>query len=403
MKKIYLDYAATTPLDKEVEKSMRPYYSQIFGNPMSLHSFGREALEAVEKSRQQAADFLKCESDEIFFTSGATESNNLTLRGIVKNYLKNNRKKPHIITTAFEHHCILNTAQELAKEGTVEVSFIEPEKNGVIDPKIIEKAIQPNTILISIMYINNEIGTVQPIKEVGKIIKNHNLKPENQKIFFHTDATQAINYFDCNTKKLGVDLLSLSGHKIYGPKGVGALFVKKGTPLSGIQTGGDQEGRKRAGTHNVPGIVGLGKAISLIQDQKKKNQEIKELRDFLTKKILKEIPDSWLNGDQKKRSPNNINFGFRNVEGEALILMLDSFGIAASTGSACSSGSLEPSHVLLSLGLKPEEAHGSLRLTIGKTTTKKELDYVIRILKKVITDLRKISGNVLNDYYKDKK
>ncbi|MFZ5982664.1 MAG: cysteine desulfurase family protein [Patescibacteria group bacterium] len=397
MKKIYLDYAATTPLDKEVEKVMRPYYSKLFGNPMSLHSFGREASEAVEKSRTQVANFLGSNSKEIIFTSGATESNNLAIRGVVLSYWQKGKKKPHIITTSFEHHCVLNTCQELEKEGLAEVTFIKPDKSGVIDPKKVARAIRPETILISIMYVNNEIGTIQPIAEIGKIIKK--LKTKNQKLFLHTDATQAINYLDCNVKKLGVDLLSLSAHKIYGPKGVGCLYVKRGTPLKQIQLGGDQENGKRAGTHNVPGIVGLGKAISLVDN--KNNKGLAKLRDWLIKKVLSEIPDSWLNGDSKLRTPNNINFGFRNVEGEALILMLDSYGIATSTGSACSSGSLEPSHVLLSLGLRPEEAHGSLRITLGKQTTQEEIKYAFKTLKKVVSDLRKISGNVLDDYYKN--
>ncbi len=403
MKKIYLDYAATTPLDREVEKAMRPYYFEKFGNPMSLHSFGRESLKAVEKARGLVADFLHCNPQEIIFTSGATESNNLAIRGIIKKYGKNGSKKPHLIISSFEHHCVLNTCQELEKRGLIEVSFVKPEKNGIIDPQRIAKAVKKNTILVSVMYVNNEIGTVQPIQEIGEILKKENRK-KSQPILFHTDATQAVNYFDCDVQKLGVDLLSISAHKIYGPKGTGVLFLKKETPIDQVQTGGEQESGKRAGTHNVPGIVGLGKAISMIKkNQTANNRKISETRDYLIKKVLKEIPDSNLNGDAKKRSPNNANFRFRNVEGESLILMLDAYGIAASTGSACSSGSLEPSHVLLSIGLKPEETHGSLRLTLGKNTTKKEIDYVVQTLKKVISDLRKISGNVIKDYYENKK
>ena len=396
-KKIYLDYAATTPLDPQVEKVMRPFYFENFGNPMSLHSFGQVAFEAVEKARGQVAKFLNASAEEIIFTSGATESNNLAVRGVVKAYLKNNKKKPHIITTSFEHHCVLNTCQELKKESLVEVTFVRPEKNGIIDPKKIEKALKLNTILVSVMYVNNEIGTIQPIKKIGALINK-----KNPAIIFHTDATQAINYLDCNVKKLGIDMLSLSAHKIYGPKGVGALWVKKGTSLSQVQAGGDQENKKRAGTHNVPGIVGLGEAIQQVQSPKfkVKTKEILKLRNYLIENVLKEIPDSWLNGDTEKRSPNNINFGFKNVEGEALILMLDSYGIAASTGSACSSGTLEPSHVLLSLGLKPEEAHGSLRITLGKYTTQKDISHTLKILRKVVADLRKISGNILDEYYK---
>ena len=400
-KHIYLDHAATTPMEKEVLKAMESYFSKDFGNPMSLHVFGQSANEALEKSRKEVADFLQAFPEEIVFTSGATESNNLAIRGVIEAHQKLSPKKPHIITTSFEHHCVLNTCEDLEKRGEVEVTFVKPEKNGVIDPRKIEKAIKANTILVSIMYVNNEIGTIQPIKEIGEMIKNHNKKTEAQNLVFHTDATQAVNHLDCSVEKLGVNLLSLSGHKIYGPKGVGTLFIKKGTLINQIQTGGDQENKKRAGTHNVPGIVGLGKAISIIRkSQEKDNKRLAKLRDFLIKKVLREIPDSWLNGDPLKRTPNNINFGFRNVEGEALILTLNTYGVSASTGSACSSGSLEPSHVLLSLGLSPEETHGSLRITLGKNTTQKDISYTFRILKKIVKDLRKVSGSVLDDYYK---
>jgi cysteine desulfurase len=282
------------------------------------------------------------------------------------------------------------------------VTYIKPDKEGLISAENIKKAIRENTILVSVMYVNNEIGTVQPIAEIGKIIKKANEAKKPTKLIFHTDATQAVNYFDCNVDKLNLDLLSMSAHKIYGPKGIGALYVRKNTPLSKIQDGGDQEGKKRAGTHNVPGIVGLGQALVEVKNLKTKvKSEMLKLRNYLIEKILKEIPDVKLNGLKKFRSPNNANFSFLNVEGESLLLMLDSLGIAASTGSACSSGSLEPSHVLLSLGMKPEEAHGSLRLTLGKNTTKKEIDYTILKIKKVVGDLRKVSGNVLSDYYQN--
>ncbi len=397
-KKIYLDHAATTPVDPEVLETMLPYFNEKFGNPMSLHSFGQDANQAVEKSRGQLAHFLNCQKEEIIFTSGASESNNLVLRSLAKNNSK--ETKPHIITTQFEHHCIFETAKILEQEGRAGVDFVIPGKDGVIDPKKVEEMIKENTILVSIIYVNNEIGTVQPIKEIGEIIKRINNSREN-KIFFHTDATQAPSYFSCNAQELGADLMTLSGHKIYGPKGIGVLFAKRGILKTGIITGGGQEKKLRAGTHNVPGIVGIGKAVSVIDKNKSEEiEKITKLRDYLIEKVLKDVPDSWLNGSKEKRSPNNANFGFRNVEGESLVLMLDQAGIACSTGSACSSDSLEPSHVLLSLGLRPEEAHGSLRVTLGKNTTQEEIEYTAEKIKEVVTKLRQISGGVLEDFNK---
>jgi cysteine desulfurase len=406
MKKIYLDYAATTPVDAKVLEKMLPYFSQNFGNAMSVHGFGQEALEAVDDARAKAALFFRANTSEIVFTSGATESNNLVVKGSLRSYYSIARKsneKPHLITTKFEHHCVLDACKFAEKDGLADVTFISPSKEGLVSVKDIKNAITPNTILISVMYVNNEIGTVQPIAEIGKMLKEINTERIEKKlprIIFHTDATQAINYFDCNVNELGVDLLSMSAHKIYGPKGIGLLYVKKGTPIKRVQDGGDQEYKLRAGTHNVPAIVGLGEAINMIKtpSAQKKILEMTELRDYLIKRILKEIPKSYLNGSAKKRSPNNANFRFDDVEGEGLILSLDLDGIAGSTGSACSSGALDPSHVLLSLGLKHEQAHGSLRLTLGKHTTKKELDIVIDKIKEVVKRLRKISGNVLADF-----
>jgi len=400
-KQIYLDYAATTPVDPAVFAAMKPYFSQKFGNAMSVHGFGQTAQKAVDKAREQAGDFFRCQPHEIIFTSGATESNNLAIKGVIKSYYSKFSKKPHIITTAFEHHCVLNSCEAIEKEKLAEVTYIKPDKNGLIRIGDVKKSIKPNTILISVMYVNNEIGTVQPIAEIGRLIRNINSKkPEGTyKILFHTDTTQAVNYFDCNVKNLGVDLLSMSAHKIYGPKGVGALYIKKGTPIRKIQDGGDQEYKMRAGTHNVPGIAGLGKALKLItHNAKRETQKIKELRNYLIKKILKEISGSHLNGSREKRSPNNANFRFDNVEGEGLILSLDMEGIAGSTGSACSSGALTPSHVLLSLGLKPQQVHGSLRLTLGKYTTKKEIDFAISRIKETVSRLRKISGNISKEF-----
>lgn len=400
-KRIYLDYAATTPVDPAVFAAMKPYFSRFFGNAMSIHSFGQTAQKAVDKARAQASEFFHCQPHEIIFTSGATESNNLAIKGVVKSYYSKFTKKPHIITTAFEHHCVLNACVSLEKENLAEVTYIKPDKKGLIRIWDIKKSIKPNTMLISIMYVNNEIGTVQPIAEIGKLIKNINSKIQNTKykILFHTDATQAVNYFNCDAEKLGVDLLSMSAHKIYGPKGVGALYIRKGTPIKKIQDGGDQEYKMRAGTHNVPGIVGLGEALERItRNIKRETRKIEKLRDYLIKRILKEISGSRLNGSRKKRSPANANFRFDNVEGEGLILSLDMEGIAGSTGSACSSGALTPSHVLLSLGLKPEQIHGSLRLTLGKYTTKKEVDCAISRMKETINRLRKISGNILKEF-----
>jgi cysteine desulfurase len=407
-KKIYLDNAATTPTDPEVLKEMLPYFSEKFGNPMSIHSFGQEALKAVDKARKQVADFLNCSLDEIIFTSGATESNNLAIKGVIKKYYfghkdNSSKEKPHVITTAFEHHCVLESIKFLEKSGQAEVTYLPVYNDGVVKIEDVKNAIKPNTILISIMYVNNEIGTVQPIEEIGKMLKIYKLPASSadgkttNSILFHTDATQAINYFDCDIQKLGVDMLSLSGHKIYGPKGIGALYVKKGTPIAKTQDGGEQEFGMRSGTHNVPGIVGLGKAIEMLKTKNYKLQ-ITTLKDYLTERVLKEIPDSYLNGSKEKRSPNNINFRFDNVEGESLIMSLDMEGIAASTGSACSSNTLKPSHVLLSLGLKPEQCHGSLRLTLGKDTTKEEIDYTIDKLKEAVERLRNISGNVLKEF-----
>ena len=287
MKKIYLDHGATTPVDKKVLAAMLPYFSDKYGNAMSIHSFGAEANETVEKARKTTAEFFGASPEEIVFTSGATESNNLVIKGVVAAYYdknKNTKIIPHIITTAFEHHCVLDSGKAVEKEGLAEVTYIKPDKEGIISVKDVEKAIKPNTILVSVMYVNNEIGTVQPIAEIGKMLETYKLKAKSYKLFFHTDATQAINYFDCNVDKLGVDLMSMSAHKIYGPKGIGALYIRKGTPIKSVQDGGGQETGKHAGTHNVPGIVGLGAAISVIRKQESvnRNREILKLRNYLT-------------------------------------------------------------------------------------------------------------------------
>lgn len=418
MKTIYLDHGATTPVDKKVLTAMLPYFSEKYGNASSLHNFGQEAAAAVDTARKIAADFFGCDPKEIIFTSGATEANNLAVKGVVKAYYKNTRansremnpgaqlEKPHILTTAFEHHCVLEACHAMETEGLAEVTYLKPDKEGLISIADVQTAIKPNTIFVSIMYVNNEIGTVQPIAEIGKLIhkirsQKAGAKNKNYPLF-HTDATQAVNYFDCNVNKLGVDLMSMSAHKIYGPKGIGTLVVRKGTTIKRVQDGGEHEFSLRAGTLNVPGIVGLGAALAEVKKTKTKNKtELKKLRDHLIKRISKEIPETKLNGSKTKRSPNNVNFSFLNVEGESLILMLAAEGVAASTGSACSSGSLEPSHVLLAIGLRPEQAHGSLRITLGKHNTKKEMDIFVNKLKKIIEQLRKISGGVLKDYYQN--
>lgn len=395
-KKVYLDYASTTPLDPRVFAAMKPYFSEKFGNPMSLHSFGREANDAVEKVRRQAAEFFGCESSEIIFTSGATESNNLAIKGTALAFASHKRGKPHIITTQFEHSCVLNACKKLEQRGMAEVTYLRIAKDGVVKIEDLKKTIKPNTMLISVMYVNNEIGTIQPIKEIGKLISVINQKREKRnisKIIFHTDAVQAVNYFDCRVTNLGVDLLTGSAHKIYGPKGVGLLYIKKNTPIKRIQDGGGHEFELRAGTLNVPGIVGIGEALRIAEKERAKNFKIVEkLRYYMFARIIGEIKDVKLNGSKTKRVPNNLNLTFNNVEGEGLLLGLDLNGIAVSTGSACSSGDLKPSHVLTAIGISEEESHGSLRITLGKYTTKKEVDYFINSLKETVARLRKIAG-----------
>lgn len=402
-KKIYLDHSATTPLDPAVLKTMLPYQSEMFGNASSVHSFGQEASKAVEKSRGSIAKFLHCNPNEVFFTSGATESDNIVILGIAK-------RGEHIITSKIEHPAILEACREVEKRG-VKVTYVNVDKRGIIKLSELKKAIRPNTKLVSIMYVNNEVGTIQPIAEIGKIISAKNRFCKN-KIYFHTDAVQAANYCEMDVQNLKVDLLSLSGHKIYGPKGIGVLFARKGLLISPIQYGGHQEKGVRPGTYNTAGIVGLGKAVELLNTKTpnyakaslgrqkhpstsleagSENAKIKKLRDYLIKEVKKRIPDVVINGDLKNRTPNNVNFSFKGAEGESILLMLDFEGIAVSTGSACSSGSLEPSHVLTAMGISPELAHGSLRITLGKENTRSEIDRVIEALPKIITKLRKIS------------
>ncbi|MFH2104860.1 MAG: cysteine desulfurase NifS [Parcubacteria group bacterium] len=383
---IYLDHAATTPVDPEVFAAMEPYFTEHYGNPASIHTVGQKAIIAVDEAREQVANFLGCKTSEVIFTSGATESNNFVLKGVSE---ASKIDKPHIITSTIEHPCILDTCQHLEKKG-VEVTYLPVDKEGVVNTKSVQEAIKENTILISIMYANNEIGTIQPITEIGEIVKKTNQERKNQ-LIFHTDAVQAIQYLDCDVKKLGVDLLSLSGHKFYGPKGVGVLFVKEGTLIEKIQHGGHQEYNKRAGTLNVPGIVGLGKAIELAGKNGATSSKQQKLRDLLIDDILKNIPDSHLNGSNKHRLPNNANIRFDKIEGESIMLHLDFEGIAVSTGSACTSGTLEPSHVLLAIGVAKEEAHGSIRFTLGKDTSKAEIGKVLEVLPPIVRKLRQMS------------
>lgn len=381
--KIYLDNSATTKVDPIVFEAMKPHLMADFGNPSSIHSTGQSARAAIDSSRKTIAKFLNCESYEIIFTSGGSESDNLAIKGVIE---ASNIEKPHIITSSFEHHAVLDTVKELEKEGKVEATYIGSNKEGIIDLKDIEAAISDSTLLVSIMYVNNEIGTVQPIREIGKMIEKIN-KNREDKILFHTDAVQAASYFEMNTKHLHVDLLTISAHKIYGPKGIGALFIKKGTKIKHQIVGGGQEFKVRAGTENVPGIVGFAKAIEIIDSNTSK---VLNLRDKLIDGLLK-INKTMLNGSREMRSPNNVNISFENAEGESILINLDFEGIAASSGSACTSGSLNPSHVLTAIGVPAEKSHGSIRFSLSKDTIAEEIEKVVDVMPKIITKLREMS------------
>ncbi len=381
MKRIYLDYAATTPTDPQVVKAMEPYFFDKFGNPSSIHHFGQEGKLAIEDSREALAKFLGAKPEEIVFTSGGTESDNFAIFGVAYALEK---KGNHIITSAIEHHAVTEPCKFLEKKG-FKVTYVGVDKYGLVSPGDIKKAITDKTILISIMHANNEIGTIQPIAEIGKIAKE-------KEIYFHSDAVQTIGHIPVNADNLNVGLLSVSAHKFYGPKGVGALYIRKGTRIERFLHGGDQERGRRASTHNSPGIVGLGEAINLCQQ--KMDEEVKHqttLRDRLIKEIPDRISEVYLNGHPTKRLPNNVNFSIRYIEGESILLNLDMLGIAASTGSACTSTSLEPSHVLLAIGLSPEIAHGSLRITLGRWTKEEDIDYLLEHLPKIVDKLRSMS------------
>ena len=380
-KKIYLDHAATTPVKQEVLAAMLPYFSERFGNPSSIYSLGRENRKAIEDAREKVAKALDALPKEIFFTSGGSESDNWAIKGVA---YANQTKGKHIITTNIEHHAVLNTCKYLERQG-FEVTYIPVKENGIVDVEDIKQAIRPDTILISVMFANNEIGTIQPIKEIGALAREKG-------IYFHTDAVQAIGNIPVDVKDMNIDLLSLSAHKFYGPKGVGVLYIRDGVRIHSFIHGGEQERGKRASTENVAGIVGLGKAIEMANTNiDTYNEKLLKLRDRTIKEIQEKVPYSRLNGDAAKRLPGNINISFEFVEGESILLSLDMKNICASSGSACTSGSLDPSHVLLAIGLPHEIAHGSLRLTFGEENTDSDIDYLVEVLPPIIEKLRAMS------------
>ncbi|MEN6566824.1 MAG: cysteine desulfurase NifS [Veillonellales bacterium] len=381
MKRIYFDHSATTPVDSEVASVMMEYMTDKFGNPSSVHSFGREVKKAVGEARAQVSDLIAANNDELFFTSGGTEGDNLALKGVA---LANRQRGNHIITTSIEHHAILHTCDNLEKQGFA-VTYLPVDENARIRLEDVEQAITDKTILISVMFANNEVGTLQPIAEIGKLAREKG-------IYFHTDAVQAAGNYPLNVKEYNIDLLTLSGHKFYGPKGIGALYVRRGVRIDAVQHGGGQERSLRAGTENVPGIVGLGKAAAIAKrDMTKKIVHITALRDKLIKGLQEKVSDIKLNGHPVLRMPGSVNFSFLAVEGESLLLNLDLKGIAASSGSACTSGSLDPSHVLLAMGLPQEVAQGSLRISLGRDNTQEEIDYCLAVLPEVVDRLRNIS------------
>ncbi len=378
---VYMDHAATTPTRPEVASAMLPYFSERFGNPSSLYALAREAKEAVEEARGRVAAAIGADPEEVFFTSGGTEADNWAIKGVAA---ANRRKGDHIVTSAIEHHAVLHPCQALEKQG-YRVTYLPVDEFGRVEPGSVEEAITEKTILVSVMAANNEIGTIQPIEAIGRIAHEHGIP-------FHTDAVQAIGALLVDVDRMGADLLSLSAHKFGGPKGTGALSIRRGTRVGAFMDGGEQERGRRAGTENVPGIVGLGRAIEIaVGDMPRSAVRLAAMRDRLIRGILDTIPDTRLNGHPTERLPNNVNVAFRYVEGESILLSLDAFGIAASTGSACTSASLEPSHVLEACGLPPEHAHGSLRLTLGHRNTEEDVDYVLGVLPGVIGRLREIS------------
>lgn len=391
-KLIYLDNAATTKVYPEVFEAMQPYFMENYGNPSSIYGFAAKSKKAVDDARKTIADFLGAKENEIYFTGGGSESDNWALKAAVEGYKK---KGNHIITSKIEHHAILHTCEYLEKNG-YEVSYIDVDENGVIKLDELEKAIKPTTVLISVMFANNEIGTIQPIKEIGEIAKKHD-------VLFHTDAVQAYGHVPINVEELGIDMLSASGHKTGGPKGIGIMYLRNGLKIGSFIHGGAQERNRRAGTHNVPGIVGFGKATEIagrtLQERAEKESR---LRDRLIDQILERVPHARLNGHRTDRLPNNVNISFQFIEGESVLILLDQQGICASSGSACTSGSLDPSHVLLAIGLPHEIAHGSLRLTLSEETTEEDVDYVIENIEKNVNRLRSMSP-LYDDFVKNQK
>lgn len=381
MRRVYLDHSATTPVRPEVLEEMLPYLKEEFGNPSTLYSWGRQAKRAIEEARARVAALIGAQPEEIVFTSGGTEADNMALIGVA---YANQKKGKHIITSSIEHHAVLDTAQYLQRQG-FKVTFLPVTPEGLVRVEDVEEAITDETILISIMHVNNEVGTIQPIQEIGKIARERG-------IIFHTDAVQSVGKIPVNVDELNVDLLSASAHKIYGPKGVGCLYIRKGTRIQPLLHGGGQERKRRAGTENVPGIVGFGKAAELAgQELESEGKRLKALRDKLIDGVLGRIDHVQLNGDRERRSPINANFSFKYVEGESILLSLDMKGIAASSGSACTSGSLDPSHVLLAMGIPHEVAHGSVRMTLGRDNTEEDIDYVLEVLPEIIERLRAMS------------
>ncbi len=389
---IYLDNAATTQVYPQVLDAMLPFFTEHYGNPSAIYSFANEAKKAVDQSRSTIADLIGADTDEIYFTGGGSESDNWALVATAEAYESKGR---HIITSKIEHHAILHTCEYLEKRG-YEITYIDVDEKGTIKLDELEAAIRPDTILISVMAANNEIGTIQPLKEIGAIAKAHG-------VLFHTDAVQAFAHIPINVDEMNIDMLSASGHKIHGPKGIGIMYIRKGVKIRSFIHGGAQERRRRAGTHNVPGIVGMGKAAELAKANMDNNiKSISELRDYLIKRVLDEIPYTRLNGHETNRLPNNANFCFRFIEGESMLILLDQNGICGSSGSACTSGSLDPSHVLLAIGLPHEIAHGSLRLTLSEQTTKEDIDYTVDKLKGIIERLRSMSP-LYEDFVKNHK
>ena len=381
MKRIYLDYAATTPVHPDVLTAMTPYFTEFFGNASTIYYYGRESKKAVEGAREAFAKLIGADQSEVIFTSGGTESDNHAIKGAV---YANKAKGNHIITCKIEHHAVLEPCHYLEKEG-FKVTYLPVDTDGLISVEELKKAITDKTILISIMAANNEIGVLQPVAEIGKIARE-------KKILFHTDAVQMAGSLPIDVEKMNIDLLSVSAHKLYGPKGIGGLFIRKGVKIVPIMHGGEQEKRRRAGTENVPGIVGFGKACEIaLSNMEKESKRISGLRDKLVAGLLKKIPEVKLNGHPSKRLPNNVNISVKYIEGESMILNLDMEGVCASSGSACTSGSLEPSHVLMALGLSHELSHGSVRFTLGKSTTEAELNIVVEKFSEIVDRLRKLS------------